>query len=130
MSQTTPQLDLIDRLRGKNDHLKAENRYLRAKVVTLEERLEQRKQKTVSHYDRIQPWLQTMRDNIFQIFLQLPSSRGLLHEEIIERFEERYPAVNSKNVPRRVRELCDEGKLWSRQDPDCRKVRFYLKLKE
>ena len=129
MEQTTTQTQYIDMLLGKLDDEKARVRTLRLKIVFLEDRLLQREQKTVSHYRQALPYLKGMRDKIFKIFLEIPANMGLTHEEIIEEFSKRYPNVNTKNIPRRTRELVsDEKKLWSKQDEDGT-VRFYLKLK-
>lgn len=128
--QTTTQTEYIDKLLGKLDDEKARVRTLRLKIIFLEERLEQREQKTVSHYNKILPQLKGMRDKIFKIFLEIPAQLSLTHQEIIQEFSKRYPMINTKNIPRRVRELVEEGKLWSKQDPDSNKARFYLKLKD
>lgn len=128
MEQTTPQTDLIDRLQFKLNDEKARVRYLRDRIAFLESRLAQRHEKTVSHYDRVMRFAKTMREMEMKLFLELPADRGLLHEEIRERFEERYPNIPAGNLRRRTRENVVEGKLWSKQDPDG-KARFYLKLK-
>lgn len=128
--QTTSQTEYIDRLLGRIDDMKARIQVLRGRIVFLEERLEQREQVTVNHYRQALPYLKGMRDKIFKIFLETPANMGLSYPEIIEEFSKRYPSVNTKNVPRRVRELVTiEHKLWSKED-EHGTVRFYLMLKE
>lgn len=129
MVQTTPQTDLIDRLQFKLNDEKARVRYLRDRIAFLESRLQQRTEKTVSHYQKLQPYLKSMRDKAFSIFLELPYDVGLLYEEFLIEFEKKYPDLPVKNLPRRLRELAVEGKLWSKQDIDG-KARFYLRLKD
>lgn len=121
--ETTPQLALIDKLLGQRDHLKAQVRFLRA-------RLEQRQEKTVSHYNKLLLHFKNQRDKEFKIFLELPYNVGLLHEEIRTEYEKRYPNENTKDLPRRTRENVELGRLWAKQEPNSSKVRFYLRLKE
>lgn len=123
------QVQYIDELLAVIDDKKALIQGLRLRIVFLEQRLEQRHEKTVSHYDRVMRYAKNMREMEMKIFLELPPNVGLLHEEIRELFEKRYPNVPTKNLPRRTRENVVEGKLWSKQDPDG-KARFYLKLKD
>lgn len=123
MSKTTPQTALIDKLLGQRDHLKAQVRFLRA-------RLEQKYEKTVSHYNKLLLHFKNQRDKEFKIFLELPYDTGLLHEEIRREYEKRYPNENTKDLPRRTRENVELGRLWAKQEPNSSKVRFYLRLKE
>jgi hypothetical protein len=109
--------------------LKAQRDALQKRVAWLEERLEQRHEETRKDFERMQPYLENMRAKIRQIFLDLPPTVGLTHQEIQDEFHDRYPMVSITNVPRRVRELVEQGDLWSKTD-DEGTVRFYLKLKE
>lgn len=129
MEQTTRQTQYIDRLLARIDDMKARILALKAKIAFLEKRLEQREQKTISHYQRVQPYLKSMREKVFAIFLEQPYNLGLTYEEVIAEFKKRYPDIPTKNLPRRTRELCEQGKLWTRQNSDG-KVRFFLKLTE
>lgn len=128
MTQTTSQTAYIEKLLAKLDHERATNKYLRHKVDDLEEILGFRHTKTKSHYERLKPYLESVRAKAFIIFLELPKGRWLKHEEIITKFHEKYPDIPTKNLPRRVRELVTiEGKLLSRQD-EYGLAEFALKL--
>jgi len=109
--------------------LKAQRDALKKRVEFLEERLTQRYEETRKDFQRLQPYLENMRAKILQVFVELPPTIELCHEEIIEEFKAKYPMLSTANVPRRVRELVEQGKLWSHKD-EKGVVRFSLKLKE
>lgn len=131
----TQQLDpqsLLDQLKDLRLRLEAKERridFLSGRIIFLERRLFQRRQKTLSFYERAKPNIETMKSQIMGIFIEMPEDKGVSHKEIVEEFSRRFPKVSTKNVPRRVCELREEGKLWSCQD-EAGTVRFYLKLKE
>jgi hypothetical protein len=99
------------------------------KAEFYEARLQQRYEKTIHDYQKILPYLEHMRQKVLKIFMDLPPAVGWTHEEIQERFKEEYPMLCITNVPRRVRELVEQNKLWSQKD-EKGDVRFYLKLKD
>lgn len=129
--QTTQQLQLLkDELNNLQHLVKAQ----RTRIAFLELRLKQRFEKTTNYYRQIQPFLKSMRDKVFKIFLELPASVGLSHKEIIMEFQNRYPDANVKNIPRRVRELTvgvdgEEPRLFSHTEEDGT-VKFFLRLKD
>lgn len=120
--------DQIEDLRLRLEAKEKTIRYLRGRITFLEWRLSQRLEITVNDYAKLSPYLEKMKGQIMKIFLELSPDQGLNYEEIMTEFRNRYPDFQTKNVPRRVRELVNEGKLWVSIDPD-RKARVYLKLK-
>lgn len=128
--QRSSQTEFIDRLLAQRDDDKARIQTLRLRIAFLEQRLEQRSEKTKKDLKKLMPYFKTMRKKIMKIFVDMPTSVGLTHQEIIEEFRSRFPKVNTAHVPRRVCELVsDERKLWSKTD-EKGKVRFYLRLKD
>lgn len=125
--QTTPQL--LEELNNLRHLTKAQ----RTRIAFLEMRLKQRYQKTRNFYNQRKPLFKSVREKIFQIFLDLPPSVGLSHKEIIVEYENRYPDANVANIPRRVNELVtgvgdEESRLFSHQEDGT--VKFYLRLKD
>jgi len=105
-----------------------QNEALKRRVSFLEWRLEQRNEETTKDFHAMQPFFESMKAKILLIFHDLPLSMGLSHQEIQDQFAKLYPMIDITNVPRRVRELVNEGKLWTFPD-DHNVARFYLCLK-
>jgi hypothetical protein len=117
--QTNLEQELVAAWR-QNAALHKENEFLRM-------RLEQRVRATVKDYAMLRQHLDIMKDKVLSIFVDNPTA-GLSHPDIAEAFRERYPSIHSVDLPRRTRELCEEQKLWSREEDG--QAKFYLKLKE
>lgn len=130
MEQTTTQTEYIDRLLARIDDHKARIQSLRMKINFLEQRLKQRFEETKKDFKKLEPYFESMRSKIYAIFLELPPTTGLSHEEIALEFRRLYPTISTVNLQRRTRELVsDEKKLWSKKDEQGT-VRFYLRLKD
>lgn len=105
-----------------------ENAALHKRIQFLEERLRQREEITKKDYQKMRKYFDVMKGKVLDIFTDLPVSMGLAHPEIAEEFRQRYPTIHTVDIPRRTRELVNEGLLWSREEDGV--VKFYLKLKE
>lgn len=105
-----------------------ENAALHHRITFLEQRLQQRSTATIKDYQKLRKYFDVMKGRILDIFVDLPITMGLSHPEISEAFRERYPAIHSVDLPRRVRELVQDNLLWSREEDGVAK--FYLRLKE
>jgi len=128
-NKTTITSQDVDRLLGIIDDQKQQIQALRIRIAFLEKRMEQREVATVNFYQEKKIYFPEMQRKVMQIFLGLPATVGLTYPEILDEWKRKFPRVNYKNVPRRVRELVNQGKLWSNPDPDGT-ARFYLKLRE
>ena len=110
--------------------LKARNKALEKKVALLTWRLEQRERATKKDFEALKPYFESIRLRILTIFQEeIPVTQGLTHPELQSIFAEKYPNAKITDIPRRVRELVDEKKLWRRDDDDGT-ARFFLVLKE
>jgi len=96
-------------------------------IEFLEERLRQREEVTRKDYQKMRKYFDVMKGKVMDIFLDQRVTMGMSHPEIAEEFQKRYPAIHSVDIPRRTRELVNEGLLWSREEDGV--VKFYLKLK-
>jgi len=111
------------------EDLRARNKALQRKIAFLEDRLSQRQVETQKDYERLKPYFDSIKDKIMQIFLNdVPVTDGLSHGELQQRFSEKYPDVSITDLPRRVRELVNDDRLWRAEDPDGM-AKFFLKLK-
>lgn len=131
--QTTKQPEAVilstpRNLEQENTDLWRQNAALHKENEFLRIRLQQREQVTRKNYESMRKYFDQMKGKIMDIFMDLPVTMGLSHPEIAEAFRERYPAIRSCDLPRRTRELVQEGALWSREENGVAK--FYLKLKE
>ena len=105
------------------------NAGLHKRIEKLEKRLAQRIQKTQNLYQERKARFSDMQDRVYQIFLESPDV-AWSYEDLQQEWESRYSKISSVNVPRRVKELTEQGLLWSVMDPESRKVFHYLKLEE
>lgn len=106
-----------------------ENAALHKRLEKLEWRLAQRVQKTQNLYQQRKAHFSDMQDRVYQIFLESPDV-AFSYEELQEEWKARYSEISAVNVPRRVKELTEQGLLWSVVDPESRKVYHYLRLEE
>jgi hypothetical protein len=125
--QTTLKPQQLGTVLDELSDLRARNRALETKVKFLEERLQQRYERTVKNYQELLPRIESIRAKVLQIFLEFPPATGLCHFEIAEEFKLRFPMIKTVDLPRRTRELCQQNKLYSRSEEDGR-TKFYLKL--
>ncbi len=94
------------------------------RIQHLEYIIEQRSRETKRQYDPKN--FDEMKAKVYKIFRE-NSGVGFTYEEAQKEFKEMFK-FDSSNVPQRIRDLRQEGKLWS--DDSEGKVRFYLKLVE
>lgn len=94
------------------------------RIRFLEYILEQRFRETKSQFDPKQ--VEEMKGKVYALFLSTPSI-SFSYEEAEAEFQAVY-GFRSANVGQRLRDLRQEGKLWS--DEQEGKVRFRLKLAE
>jgi len=106
-------------------------RQLQAKerrIQQLEFILEQRYRETKRQFDSDK--IDEMKSKVYQIFLA-NQGIGFTYEEAEDEFERMF-GYRSANVGQRMRDLRQEGKLWSTEEQieysTKKKVRFYLKL--
>jgi hypothetical protein len=126
LEQPTLQPQQLGTLLNELTDLRARNKALEKRVQLLEARIEQRYEITVTDYQKLLPYLESMRAKVLQLFFSVPPATGLTHQMIQEEFKLRFPMIKTVDLPRRTRELVKEGKLYSRQEEDGTK--FYLKL--
>ena len=114
--------------------LSAENKALRTRVSFLESVLHERVEVTKKKgYQELKHFFDSQRAKVFQIFLddaEFAATSGFAHEEIIREFTKKYPAIPTTNIPRRVRELVEQKRLWAAIDRASGKVVFRLKLEK
>lgn len=106
-----------------------ENAGLHKRIERLEFRLAQRTQKTENLYQERKAHFSDMQDRVYQIFLESPDV-AWSYEELQEEWKSRYSSISAVNVPRRVKELTEQGLLWSVMDPESHKVYHYLRLEQ
>lgn len=94
------------------------------RIQHLEFVLEQRVRETKRMYDP--KHIDEMKDKVYRLFLACPAL-GFTYEEAEQEFQTAY-GFRSANVGQRMRDLRQEGKLWSSDEEG--KVKFYLKLAE
>jgi hypothetical protein len=112
------------------ENLRALNAALTKRVAFLEWRLSQREVATKKDFSTLKPWIDSVKLKILAIFNEeIPVTQGLTYPEIQNLYAQKYPRSSTTDVPRRVRDLVNDGKLWRCDDEDGT-VRFYLKLKE
>lgn len=92
------------------------------RIRQLEFILDQRVRETKRMYDPSH--IEQMKDRVYRLFLACPGL-GFTYEEAEDEFEAIY-GFRSANVGQRMRDLRQDGKLWSSDENG--KVRFYLKL--
>lgn len=124
-SDTKALLEVISDLTARNKALEKNKEFLEN---ILHERVEITRKRS---YAERKGYFDNMRDKVFSVFLEngeYAATHGFTHEEIVEEFAKKYPAIPTTNIPRRVRELVEEKKIWSALDPETGKAVFRLKL--
>jgi len=131
MAQTTPApaLDEMVDLKARNKALARQVEFLTRQVEFLTWRLEQRERITQKDFEALQRHFENIKTKILTIFhTEISVTQGLTHPELQSIFAQKY-SDSVTDLPRRVRELVEEKKLW-RRDDDNGTARFYLTLKE
>ena len=67
-------------------------------------------------------------EKAYLLWLEASPGTGFTYEEAQEEFYQKF-RFRSANVGQRMRDLRQEGRLWSKEDVDTKKVTFYLVLK-
>jgi hypothetical protein len=127
MSQTVNSAELAGLL-AIIDDLRQQVAVKQKRIEYLEFVLAERMQAARNRYAELKPYFETLQKETLKIFLELPVGVGLTYEEVYSEFHERYPAVNTVNLYRRICELKEEKKLWTCPDAVSGKVRFYLSV--
>jgi len=137
--QTTTPADLKSLLKTINDQteiireLTARNKALETRKEFLENILNERIKVTVrKRYNELKHYFDDVRGKALHIFLENPelsATHGYTHREFVDEFHKRYPAISVENIPRRVRELVQQKKLWVTSEPK-RGIVFRLKLEK
>lgn len=70
-----------------------------------------------------------MIERVYTLWLEAPPGTGFTYEEAQEEFYQRW-RFRSSCVPQRMRDLRQQDRLWSKEDPENKKVTFYLTLKK
>jgi len=116
-------LELVSDLRKQ---LEARQRRIDHLEFVLAERFKQ----TENRYRELQGYFETVRGMVMKIFLENGAGLGLDYDDIVAEFQRRFPKVSVTNLQRRIRELVQQGRLWTCPDRESGKQRFYLKLLE
>jgi hypothetical protein len=69
-----------------------------------------------------------MIEKVYLLWLEASPGTGFTYEEAQEEFYQKF-RFRSSCVPQRMRDLRQQGRLWSKEDPDTKKVTFFLTLK-
>jgi len=117
--ESLPNLELED--------LRARNKALEKKVQFFESLLSQKLEATRRSYAEMKPYFDSQKKQIMELFFENFPQR-LSHQDIIDQFSARYPAVSTANLGRRVRELCEDKRLCSYYDQGRELTVFFLKL--
>jgi hypothetical protein len=138
--QTTASSDtkaLLKIIGDQNEVISDQNARIKAlekKKEFLESVLHERFEATKKRrYDELKGYFSSVRDKVFSVFLEngeYAATHGFTHEEIVAEFGKKYPAIPTTNIPRRVRELVEEKKIWAAPDPETGKAVFRLKLEK
>ena len=99
---------------------------LRKRIRYLEFILAEKGRKFISRYNEKKPFFQGQKNMVLRIFFVDPL-RGLKYRDILEEWKARDPSAPTKNLPRRIRELVNQGFLWSDYN-EIGEAIFYLKL--
>lgn len=99
------------------------------------------KQKRIEHLEMVlnQRHIETRRafdpdkinemiEKVYLLWLEAAPGTGFTYEEAQEEFFQKF-RFRSSCVPQRIRDLRQQNRLWSKEDPDSGKVTFYLTLK-
>jgi hypothetical protein len=99
------------------------------------------KQKRIDHLEMIlqQRHIETRRafdpdkinemiERVYLLWLEASPGTGFTYEEAQEEFYQKW-RFRSSCVPQRMRDLRQQRRLWSKEDPESKKVMFYLTLK-
>jgi hypothetical protein len=97
------------------------------RIKFLESLLAERFEVIKKNYTDLQPYFNSMKDKIMQLFFEDYFQR-LTYEEIIELFQKKHPRISVSNLPRRVKELCEEKRLISCYDQERKRTIFHLRL--
>lgn len=124
LGDQTERLGLLEIIADQRKQLEVKQK----RIEHLEFALAERMRVTRNRYAELKPYFETLQKEVLKIFLELPAGTGLTYQEIYQEFHEKYPAVNTVNLLRRIRELVEQKKLWTSPDPDSGKIRFYLSL--
>jgi DNA repair exonuclease SbcCD ATPase subunit len=121
-----PQQDLSTLLDELQD-LRQRNKALEKKVRYLERLLSERFEKTRTDYEKLKPYFDSMKSKVMDIFFDNFPAR-LNYDQLIELFRARHPQISTAHLPRRIKEMCQEGRLSRSYDEETGKVVFHLKL--
>jgi hypothetical protein len=118
-----PQRQLLEQIEDLKRKLEGKDR----RIVYLESFLNQKLETTKSNYEKLRPYFDSVKAKVMELFFAKFPCR-LDYDEIIELFRERHPEISVAHLPRRIKEMCREGRLCSSYDEGRKKTVFYLKL--
>jgi hypothetical protein len=118
----------IAELIGANALLVQQLNAKQRRIEHLEMVLQQRQIETKRAFDPDK--INEMIEKVYLLWLEAPPGTGFTYEEAQEEFFQKW-RFRSSCVPQRMRDLRQQGRLWSKEDPSPpNKVTFYLVLKD
>ena len=118
-----PQRQLLEQIEDLKRRLEGKDR----RIAYLETFLTQRLETTKSNYEKLKPYFDSQKEKIMQVFFAKFPCR-LDYDQIIESFRARHPEISIAHLPRRIKEMCQEGRLCRSYDEERKKVVFHLDL--
>ena len=118
--------ETVKSLIESNALLARQNEAKQKRIEYLEMVLQQRHIETRRAFDPDK--VNEMIERVYLLWLESPPGTGFTYEEAQEEFFQKW-RFRSSCVPQRIRDLRQQGRLWSKEDPNTKKVTFYLTLK-
>jgi len=109
------------------EDLRAKCKAQQKRIEFLESFLSQKLEATRRSYAEMKPYFDSQKEKIMNLFFNCFPAR-LSYDDIIQKFRRKYPMISTAHLPRRIKEMCQEGRLCRSYDEERKKVVFHLDL--